>query len=299
MTSPAPSRLALGTVQFGLDYGVTHGGGRVPEGEIRTILAVAHSAGIDTLDTAAGYGDAEDVLGSVAAGQSFRIITKTIASGAAAVSEPDMDRIEARFLQSLEKLATPSVDGVLVHAVGDLLTPAGDKLWQRMQHWRAQGLVRRIGVSVYDRVETNAVLTRFSPDLVQLPLSALDQRLLHDGTIQKLSDRGIAIHVRSVFLQGLLLQNPAECPARLSRTLPLLERWWSMCRDQHVSPLAAALRFGLGIESVERIVVGVHSAAHLREIIAATQASVPDLDWEALAAHDIEAVDPRRWPKIR
>jgi aryl-alcohol dehydrogenase-like predicted oxidoreductase len=297
MTATATPRLALGTVQFGLDYGVTHGGGRVPESEIRTILAVAQSAGIDSLDTAAGYGDAEDVLGRVEAGQSFRIITKTTSHGATAISDADIDRIEARFLQSLEKLVIPSVDGVLVHAVSDLLAPAGDKLWGRMQRWRTQGLVKRIGVSVYDTAETNAILARFSPDLVQLPLNALDQRLLRDGTIERLAVRGIAVHVRSIFLQGLLLQDPAEIPARLSRSLPLLQRWWSMCRDLHVSPLAAALRFGLDIKGIERIVVGVHTAAHLREIITATQVSRTSLDWPALAAHDLEAVDPRRWPK--
>jgi aryl-alcohol dehydrogenase-like predicted oxidoreductase len=297
MTATAPSRLALGTVQFGLDYGVTHGGGRVPESEIRKILAIAQAAGIDTLDTAAGYGDAEDVLGGVKAGQSFRIITKTISSGTTSISDSDIDRIEDRFLQSLEKMAIPSVDGVLVHAVADLLAPGGDELWTRMQGWRAQGLVRRIGISVYDRVETDAVLARFSPDLVQLPLNALDQRLLRDGTIERLAGRGIAIHVRSIFLQGLLLQNPSDCPARLSPTLPLLERWWSTCRDQGVPQLAAALRFGLAIKGIERIVVGVHTAAHLREIISATQASGTDLDWPALAAHDPKAVDPRRWPK--
>ncbi len=297
MTVPTPSRLALGTVQFGLDYGVTHGGGRVQETEISKILAVAQSAGIDTLDTAAGYGDAEDMLGSVEAGQSFRIITKTIASGTATISDPDIDRIEARFLQSLEKLAIPSVDSVLSHAVGDLLAPTGDKLWKRMQGWRAQGLVKRIGVSVYNTAETDAVLARFSPELVQLPLNVLDQRLLRNGTIERLASCGVAIHVRSIFLQGLLLQNPVDCPARLSRTLPLLERWWSMCRDRGVPPLAAALRFGLDIKGIERIVVGVHTAAHLRETITATQVSGTSLDWPALAAHDLEAVDPRRWPK--
>jgi aryl-alcohol dehydrogenase-like predicted oxidoreductase len=297
MTATTPSRLALGTVQFGLDYGVTHGGGRVSESEIRSILAVAREAGIDTLDTAAGYGDAEDALGRVKSGQSFRIITKTISSGAASISDPDIDRIEARFLQSLEKLAIPSVDSVLVHAVADLLAPAGDKLWTRIQSWRAQGLVRRIGVSVYDRAEIDAVLARFSPDLVQLPLNVLDQRLLRDGTIGRLANRRIAVHVRSIFLQGLLLQNPADTPARLSRTLPMLQHWWSMCRDQGVPPLAAAIRFGLDIKGIERIVIGVHAAAHLREIISATQMSGACLDWDVLAAHDPESVDPRRWPK--
>jgi aryl-alcohol dehydrogenase-like predicted oxidoreductase len=297
MTSLIPSRLALGTVQFGLDYGVTHGGVRVPESEIRNILAVAHEAGIDTLDTAAAYGDAEDVLGRVAAGKLFRIITKTVPSRTAVIDDCDVQRLEARFLQSLEKLVIPTVDGVLVHAAADLLAPAGDKLWKRLENWRMQGLVKRIGVSVYDRTEADMVLARFSPDLVQLPLNVLDQRLSIDGTIARLAGRGIAVHVRSVFLQGLLLQPPENCPVHLSRIRPLLDLWWSLCRDRNISPLVAALRFGLDIEGIERIVVGVHSAAHLLEIIVAAQTSVTGPDWAALADHDTEAVDPRHWPK--
>jgi aryl-alcohol dehydrogenase-like predicted oxidoreductase len=297
MTETALSRLALGTAQFGLDYGVTHGGRRVPESEIRKILAAAQAAGMDTLDTAAAYGNAEDVLGHVAAGQSFRIITKTATSGTAPISDADIDRIETRFLQSLEKLGTPSVDGVLVHAAGDLLAPAGDKLWKRLESWRMKGLVKRIGVSVYDRTEADTVLARFSPELVQLPLNVLDQRLSVDGTIARLAGRGIAVHVRSAFLQGLLLQPPGNCPVHLSRTRPLLEKWWSLCCDRSISPLVAALRYGLGVEGIERVVIGVHSLAHLLEIVVAAQTSVPYLDWAALAAQDAEAVDPRCWPK--
>ncbi len=293
----ANGKLALGTVQFGLNYGVTHGGGRVPEAEVRAILARAKTAGIDTLDTAAAYGDAESVLGTVAVAQSFRIITKTQPFGPVAATQPDLARIEARFFQSLETLAIPAVDGVLVHAVDDLLGPEGERLWQRMESWRSQGLVRRIGVSIYDRADLDAVLARFAPDLVQLPLNVLDQRLLRDGTIARLAARGIAIHARSLFLQGLLLQAPAECPPHLARLLPDLERWWTHCAQHGVSPLAAAIRFGLACQEIEKIVVGVHSTAHLDAIITAAHSDATTLDWPSLATQDSEAVDPRRWPK--
>jgi aryl-alcohol dehydrogenase-like predicted oxidoreductase len=293
----ASSRLALGTVQFGLDYGVTHGGGRVPEAEVRAILARARAAGIGTLDTAAAYGDAEEILGRVEAGRSFRIVTKTLPIAAAGGGAGAVARITARFQGSLEKLAVASVDGVLVHAASDLLSPAGEQLWKQLEVWRSQGLVRRIGVSVYDRAEIDAVLARFPPDLVQLPLNALDQRLLLDGTIDRLAGRGIAIHARSLFLQGLLLQPPEQCPPHLAAAKPFLDRWWTACRQHSVAPLTAAVRFGLAAPGIEKLLVGVHSTAHLDAIIKASQADCPDLDWNALAAHDGDAVDPRRWPK--
>jgi aryl-alcohol dehydrogenase-like predicted oxidoreductase len=293
----AASRLAIGTVQFGLAYGVTHGGGRVADGEVRAILAKARDAGIDTLDTAAGYGDAEDALGRAGAAKAFHIITKTAASGGDSVTAADIDRIETRFRQSLEKLGVPAVDGVLVHAVSDLLAPGGELLWKRLEDWRSQGLARRIGVSVYDKAEIDAVLMRFTPEIVQLPLNVLDQRLLADGSIARLAERGVAIHVRSLFLQGLLLQEPSGTPVHLSRTKPFLERWWAACAAAKVSPLAAALGFGLGVPRVERFVVGVHSTAHLAEILAAIDAPTVNLDWPSLAAHDATTVDPRRWPK--
>ncbi len=293
----AVGKLALGTVQFGLAYGVTHGGGRVPESELRAILAKAKSAGIDTLDTAAAYGDAEDALGKVVAAQSFRIITKTQPFGPEDSSPADVARIEARFFRSLETLAVPAIESVLVHTIDDLLGAQGERLWHRMESWRSQGLVRRIGVSIYDSAGLNAVLARFVPGIVQLPLNVLDQRLLRDGSIARLARRGIAVHARSLFLQGLLLQHPGQCPAHLARLLPDLERWWARCADHGIPPLAAALRFGLECPEIEKIVVGVHTTAHLDAIISAAQTDAASLDWPSLAAQDSEALDPRRWPK--
>jgi aryl-alcohol dehydrogenase-like predicted oxidoreductase len=282
------AKLALGTVQFGLSYGATHAGGLVPETEVARILDMGKQAGIDTLDTAAGYGDAERVLGRVGAGHDFRIITKT-ASG-------DLAGITQRFQSSLAKLGVATVDGVLVHAIGDLTSAAGDALWSAMQRWKRDGLARRIGVSVYDRADIDAVMGRFVPDIVQLPLSALDQRLLADGSLERLAASGVAVHLRSAFLQGLMLQPAAATPPRLSRTMPYLTTWHAACRKAGTTPLAAALGFALGLRQVERVVIGVHTAEHLQAIIAAAAAKPPDLDWSSLAVSDAEAVDPRRWP---
>jgi hypothetical protein len=281
------ARLALGTVQFGLNYGATQAARKVPEDEAGRILALANEAGIDTLDTAARYGDAESVLGRAGAGRGFRIITKTAAGGAAAA--------DRGFRESLDRLRVGMVDGVLVHAVGDLASDAGPKLWSTMQAWKRDGLARRIGVSVYDRADIDAVMARFVPDIIQLPLSALDQRLLADGSLQRLARANVAVHIRSVFLQGLMLQDPSAAPPHMTRTVPHLLRWWSACRAAGATPLGAALGFALGLPGVERVIVGVHGVSHLREILDVVDAPRVELDWPALAVVDAEAIDPRRW----
>jgi D-threo-aldose 1-dehydrogenase len=282
------ARLVLGTAQFGLAYGATHAGGRVPEDEARRILDVAQGAWIGTIDTAAAYGDAEEVLGRLNAGRSFSIVTKTAVAGA---------DIETRFKRSLELLNVSQVEAVLVHAARDLLGADGAAFWKRLEGWRREGLVRRIGVSVYDRIELDAILSRLAPDLVQLPMNVLDQRLLADGSAELLHSRGVAIHVRSAFLQGLLLTGPAATPPRLRSIEPHLARWRAACAATGASQATAALGFLADVPGVERIVIGVQTANQLREIIAAAEVPSPVMDWARLAVEASELVDPRRWPQ--
>jgi aryl-alcohol dehydrogenase-like predicted oxidoreductase len=290
------ARLALGTVQFGLAYGATHSGGRVADDEARHILDVAQSAGIDTLDTAAAYGDAEAVLGRTLSDRQFKIVSKTLPAGSSAPNPTELNRIDGRFRRSLAFLGASAIDAILVHAAGDILGPGGEGLWRRLEHWRAKGLVRRIGVSVYDEAEVLEVLKRYQPDLVQLPMNVLDQRLLACGAVARLHERGVAIHVRSAFLQGLLLTSAGQTPARLAPLEPCLARWRKACAAADIAPAVAALSFVADIEGVERVVVGVQSAAQLRELVAAADAPSPAIAWADLAVADAGLLDPRTWP---
>jgi aryl-alcohol dehydrogenase-like predicted oxidoreductase len=293
----AASKLALGSVQFGLDYGVTHSGGRVPDADIFHILDLAAAAGIDTIDTAAAYGDAEAALGRVRAGNRFRIITKTIPAKLGTPGALMLNAVEERFRQSLKLLDVPSVDTVLVHAPNDLHAPGGESLWRFLQLCKDEGLARRIGVSIYDETDLTTLRFPCEPDVVQLPLNVLDQRLLRSGFLARLRDGGAAIHIRSVFLQGLLLTQPADLPKQLRHLQSDIARWSAACGEVEVSPVAAALHFAMSAPGVERVVVGVHSLAHLREIIAASVENVPEIDWPSLAVKDPRTVDPRFWPK--
>jgi aryl-alcohol dehydrogenase-like predicted oxidoreductase len=290
------SRLALGTVQFGLAYGVSHAGGRLPMEEARAVIELAALSGVDMLDTAAAYGDSEAVVGDIAGpGSSFDIVTKTLPIRDAAIAAADVDRVEAAFHQSLRRLRRASVHALLVHDARDILNSGGELLWARLEALRDQGLTRKIGVSAYDRAEIDAVTSRFPIAILQAPLSAFDQRRLADGTFDRLSRRGVEIHARSVLMQGLLLMTPEAVKAKLPAAFAPLNAWRRGVVESGSSPLAAALGFALRQPMIDRAVIGVHSAAHLAECLAAAAQEIPPLDYARFACDDLDVIDPRRW----
>lgn len=281
-------KLALGTAQFGLGYGIAEAARRVPESEACALLRLAYAHGIRMLDTAAAYGESEAVLGRcLAAGKEhFDIVTKTLPGA-------DGASVARAFAASLERLGCGSLYGVLVHHAADLLRPGGDRLYDQLAEWRSRGQARKLGVSVYTRAEVDAVLERYRLDIVQLPLSVFDQRLAADGTLKKLKRMNVEVHARSVFLQGLALMEPAAVP--LERARPMIVRWRAALASRGVSPLAAALWYVARLAEVDRVVVGVHSAAQLVECIAAFDEPPVELDFSGFACPDDELVDPRRW----
>ena len=275
------TQLGLGTVQFGQAYGVSNKRGQVSRDEAARILARAAQAGVDVLDTAANYGEAESVL-AVLDTAPFRIVTKTISvkDGAPAVV--------ARARAS--KAALPNADTLLVHAAADLEDAA---LWPALQRLKAEGVFAKIGISVYVADDPVALAARFKPDVMQLPFSLPDQRLLRDGTLARLQGMGVEIHVRSLFLQGLLLmQTP---PDHLKDAAPHLAALRTRLADAGTTPLAAALGFVLARPEIAIGLVGVTSAAELEEILAAAAQPLPALDWQAFALKDERILTPSLW----
>lgn len=284
------AELGLGAAQFGLDYGVSNVRGRVPEEEVRLILDTAAINGVGFVDTAPAYGDSERVLGqSWPFPSPFKVVTKTVA-----VSE-GLDRVEVRARRSLERMGLSRGYALMVHCADDLLGPEGSRLWDRLQRLKGEGVFQKIGVSVYGSDEPVLLARRFRPDLMQLPCSLLDQRPVRDGTLRALADLGVEIHLRSVFLQGLLFLERAQLPAGLADAGPRLSRIRRALAEAGADPLQAALAFAQTRPEVSAAIIGVTSAAELRAIIAASNAPVPDLDWSALALDHPRALDPRRW----
>lgn len=290
-------KLWLGTVQFGLDYGVSNAGGRVSDKEAGVILDHAHAAGVDTLDTAPGYGKSEEVLGELGAAERFRIVTKTPQFRVPRLTEKEGDAVQRSLDASLARLKTTRVKGLLVHLTDDLLGPGGDHLYEAMSAAKADGRVERIGVSVYDPPEAEAVLVRYAVDFMQIPLNVLDQRFLKSGVLAKCTARGIAVHNRSALLQGLLVMEPGQVPARLKAAQRPVAAFHAAARAAGAIPIQACLDFVFGIPQLEGVLCGVASVRDFDELAAiAARAHKSTMDFARLAVDDPAVIDPRCWP---
>lgn len=289
-------RLGLGTVQFGLDYGVANQEGRAEENEVRRILALAADEGMDVLDTAAAYGESEAVLGRCLPRPiSFRVVTKTRPLRERADATAAGRWIRDGFERSLRRLALDRVETLLVHHVADLTGTEGSEVLKALVDLKRCGCVAKIGVSAYGGADIDAAIAIHDFDLVQLPLNVLDQRLVASGQLRRLKDRGLEIHVRSVFLQGLLLMAPASVPAYFAPIRARLEAWSRALEERGLTPLQGAFAFVRALD-VDVVLVGVDSAAQL----AANQqafltAADCDLDFASFAVNEEAFINPSRW----
>ncbi|HIF11195.1 MAG TPA: hypothetical protein EYQ81_16060 [Sneathiellales bacterium] len=297
-TDSSNSSLALGTVQFGLDYGITNQAGKPSLHEVKKILATAARGGIDLLDTASGYGDSEAVLGSASdQSEAFSVVTKTPNWGGVPSEDCTKDLAES-FEASLRQLEREDLWGLMVHLASDLTSDHGPRIWRGMQSIKASGKVMNIGISFYADDPIDDLIATFRPDFVQLPLNVLDQRLIANGELKRLHEAGIEIHARSVFLQGLLMSRSDDLPNHLHGLKPSLGKFTAICGKAGISQLEGALAFARSVSELSRIVVGVTTSGELEAICRAfNTASVTSLDWKAASCDDPNLVDPRFWPK--
>ena len=285
-----PSRLGLGTVQFGQAYGISNARGRVSNEDVASILHRAAEARIGTLDTAAAYGDAEEVLGGLASlTQPFRVVTKTIAL------KNGIDAVVARARKSVTTLGRERVDFLLVHSAADLLGSDGTELWRRLLGLRDEGLFGGIGISAYVADDPVMLARKFRPAVMQVPFSILDQRLIQSGALTAIKEFGVEIHARSLFLQGLLFLAEDKLPPKLASAASHLKTLRQKFQEAGTTPLAAALAFALKRAEIDVAIVGVTTPAEFDEILRAVDQPPPPLDWASCALGDEMVLTPSLW----
>jgi len=293
-------QLCLGTAQFGLAYGVTNAAGQVPEDAVAPLLLQAQEAGVCWLDTAQAYGNAEAVLGrQLPVAHGFRLISKLPAQSQPEFTPQDADAWEQAIHASCQRLGVRGLDALLLHAPADLAKSGGQHLEAWLLGLRERGVVQRIGVSIYAAEDLDGVNPALL-DLVQLPLSLYDQRLLQNGTLARLRARGTAIHARSLYLQGLLLTPAAQWPRWVSPEVRAHQQALEALAQQRGCRLIdLALCFAREQQDLEAVVLGVCSVRELLELQQAWAAISPwqEGEWRIWALQDAGILDPRRWPR--
>jgi aryl-alcohol dehydrogenase-like predicted oxidoreductase len=287
--NPLVRKLGLGAAQLGLDSAASSRS-RPPEAEVREMLQLAARAGIGILDAGAASGHGEAVIGAVTPRPSpFKVTIK------AARGDRGPAHVEMEARAALARLGLSRADAIVVQAAGDLFTPQGPAVWERLKTLRDDGLFTRVGISAYASDNPAGLARRFEPDLIQAPASLLDQRLLNDGSLAAVRDQGVDVHLRSIFLHGLLFRPPARGPEAMSPASARLSRARRMIAEGRSDPLQAALGFALSRPEASAVIVGAATAAELAAIIAAAAAPPPDLDWDDMALDDPDALTRRGW----
>jgi len=298
--APSIRKLGLGTVQFGLAYGVTNERGRVPAAEARAIVGAALAAGIDLFDTAAAYGDSESVLGKALGTRSdIRIVSKLPALSADHIGAAEINQCRAALQRSLAQLRRPSIYALLLHRPDDLHKPGAERLVALLAELKSAGTIARIGVSAYDQAQIELALDRLPLDAVQVPVNLFDQRLLQDGTLDRLKRHQVEVHARSAFLQGALLAEPSSLPDHFAPHRDRLNAVGMVAERAGLSRLALCLRFVLDQPVIDRVIVGVTGVAELQQILVAATDATPLPDGlAALASDDPRLVNPALWPAV-
>jgi aryl-alcohol dehydrogenase-like predicted oxidoreductase len=287
-------KLALGTAQFGLDYGIANTAGQVAPEAALEILARAREAGMDTIDTAIAYGQSEQRLGDAGV-KDWQIISKLPAM-------PDgcsdiLAWVNASVDASLARLKVRHLHGLLLHRPGELLGADGVQLYRALSQLKVSGKVKKIGISIYEPTELDDLSPQYVLDIVQAPFNVFDRRLATSGWLHRLHAEGVEIHVRSAFLQGLLLFKTGKLPAGFKRWEPLWASWHSWITEGNSKPLQAALGHVLSYPEINRVVVGVDNIAQLNEILICAKSEHHRAP-ETLASDDPDLLNPSRWPPL-
>jgi len=291
-------RIGLGTVQFGIDYGISNSAGKVEIAEVKNILSKAADAGLVVIDTASGYGNSEAVLGeSFPPEHNFKIITKTPACGKPECGNDFVKNIDASFSASLKNMQQKNVYGILLHHGADALKPGGKIVLDHLNAYKKRKLCQKVGVSVYSVKELDGILDIFTPDIVQLPVNILDQRFIKSGQINKLKKLGVEIHARSLFLQGALLMDKASLPNYFS---PVKNNFYAIYAEAEkigISKLDICLLFALQQDELDALLVGVTSWQELSQIFESFEriSAIPKYDFSSLALDDEKYVNPSNW----
>lgn len=292
------SPFILGTAQFGQAYGATNPRNPIPEGEVLELMQMAVENGVSTFDTAPHYGDSHRLLGKAIREGILhrpRVITKIRFPMGTPTREWAISQIE----RALEQLGLPQIDGLLLHNVDDFNR---EEVWDTLAELKERRLIHKVGVSAYRPADIAGCEHSTEIDLIQLPHHVLDHHWENEdwrGCLNRSAPP--EIHVRSVFLQGLLLSKATEWPFGLNAHASLIDPFLSeLSLRLECSLLELCIRYIRSIDWVSDIVVGIHNRRQMRETLAAV--NTPPLPRETMEAIRRERprlspnlLDPRSW----
>lgn len=285
------SKLIIGTAQFGQCYGVANSIGRVNSEAAKRILSVAKLHRIRSIDTASAYGESETILGAICEGD-WRLVSKV--PPVPLKCNDVVSFLSSSVLLSLRRLKRNNIYSFLIHEPAQLFGPSGKIILDTLIRLKERGLFTKLGVSIYCPSEVNQLMQLFPFDIVQLPYSIFDQRFQTSGQLERLKSENVELHVRSVFLQGLLLASPSDRPKYFHKWPNIWSKWDGWLLQNAISPIEACMGYALANPLIDNIIVGVESCQQLNQIVMAITDRPPCM-LEFCSNLPDELLDPRQW----
>ena len=273
-------KLVLGTVQFGLQYGV-NSAGRPSEDAVKSILKEAAKGGITTLDTSSAYGNSEEILGEcITPDKSFKIVSK-YPKGETPVGE--------MFNDSLERLRVSQLYGYLLHHFE--VYKNNPQVWDEFIALKESGKVQKIGFSLYTPAELELILKNGSPfDIIQVPFNIFDKKFL--PYMKELHEKGVEIHVRSTFLQGLFFKDRNALPEKLQPMKKYLLQLDEFSQKSGLSISEIALNYNLQNPYIDGVLIGVDNVEQLQMNLNSVKDTPIDIEIEV---KEQELLNPVNW----
>ncbi len=288
MLSNPAGKFALGTVQFGISYGISNDLGIPDDSELRRIFDIAFLNGITVLDTATAYGNAEERIGVLSENR-FKVVTKF-------VNVANRQALRDTLEQSIQRIKAEQLYAYMAHNSDELISKPD--LWDFLRTEREKGRIKKIGYSLYttDQLE-QLLLLEMKPDIVQLPYNLIDRKF--EGYLSELKRFGTEIHIRSVFLQGLFFMDTESLPEKLQPLKSTLLEIKRLCTENNLTIAQLLLSYVNHHPLINKIVVGVASAKQLLENIRdiTTERLSSDLleQIKLITVADAELLNPVNW----
>lgn len=286
------NKIILGTVQFGLNYGVNNNDGKPSKKKVQNILDCAYSNGIRFLDTAEAYGDSQMRIGEyhTKSKNRFNVITKFFANSES-LSKSILDRVN----NNINNLSVKSLYCYMFHSFKDYKNYY--PLYKKdLSVLKQKGKIKKIGVSVYMNDELNEVLKNNDIDLVQLPFNLLDNSKKREQILLKAKSLNIEIHSRSVFLQGLFFKDEKNIPSKLNKLRPYLSKLSDLVTKSKINDLA--LNYVCSKDYIDRVLIGVDNVDQLKRNIKSLDQCLTKNKFMEVDAIDVKndfLLNPSNW----
>ena len=284
-------KIALGTANFGQKYGLSKKNIKSNK-KIEKILKFSNSSNINLIDTSSNYGSSEILLGKNSL-KNFKLVTKIKTSIKEKKSNNLENIIYKKVEKSLLKLNIKKLYAILLHDINDLKGNRKHLIIKVLKKLKKKKLVSKIGISIYDPKELDFIWSFWKPDIVQCPFNILDQRIFKSGWLNRLIKNRVEVHVRSIFLQGLLLKNEKTVPKKFKKWNNIFRKWDKYCNEENISKLQACINFIKFFKKISYVVVGFENISQIKKITEYFNNNKKK--YTSLTCSGTKLINPRLW----